>query len=66
MRGHFFSLSYLVRQITRREELSALLAKARLHFRNEMAAVEEKEKRALALRAVERMATLRRLDALER
>jgi hypothetical protein len=64
MRRHFLSLSYLVRQYTKREELTALLAKARLHFRNEMAAVEEKEKRGLALKALERMATLRRLDAL--
>ena len=53
-----------MRQYTRREELSALLAKARLNFRNEMAAVEEREKRSLALKALERMATLRRLDAL--
>jgi len=64
MRRHFLSLSYLIRQYTRREELSALLAKARLHYRNEMAAIEDREKRNLALRAVERMATLRRLDAL--
>jgi hypothetical protein len=64
MRRHFFSVSYLIRQYTRREELSALLAKARLHFRDEMATIEEKEKRGQALRAVERMATLRRLDAL--
>ena len=64
MRRHFLSLSYLIRQYTRREELSALLAKARLHYRNEMAAIEDREKRTLALRAVERMATLRRLDAL--
>jgi Fe-S-cluster-containing dehydrogenase component/CRP-like cAMP-binding protein len=64
MRRHFLSLSYLIRQYTKREELTALLAKARLHFRNEMSAIEEKEKRGLALKALERMATLRRLDAL--
>jgi hypothetical protein len=64
MRRHFFSLSYLVRQFTRREELMALLAKARLQFRTEMSAIEDKEKRGLALKAVERMATLRRLEAL--
>jgi Fe-S-cluster-containing dehydrogenase component/CRP-like cAMP-binding protein len=64
MRRHFFSLSYLMRQYTRREELTAALAKARLQFRNEMAAIEDKEKRGLALRAVERMATLRRVEAL--
>jgi len=64
MRRHFFSLGYLVRQYTRREELSASLAKARLKFRNEIAEIQEKEKRALALKALERMATLRRVEAL--
>ena len=64
MRRHFFSPGYLVRQYTQREPLTAAFAKARLHFRNEVANVEAKEKRALALRAVERMATLRRVDAL--
>jgi len=64
MRRYVFSLSYLFRQYTRREPLTTALAKARLHFRNEIAAIEEKEKRALALRALERMATLRRVDAL--
>src|SRR5207302_9598932 len=64
MRRHVFSLGYLVRQYTRREELSASLAKARLKFRNEIAEMQEKEKRALALRALERMATLRRVEAL--
>ena len=64
MRRHFFWPGYLLRQYARREPLTAALAKARLHFRNEIADLEEKEKRALALRAVERMATLRRVDAL--
>jgi Fe-S-cluster-containing dehydrogenase component/CRP-like cAMP-binding protein len=64
MRRHFFSPGYLIRQYVRREPLTAALAKARLHFRNDVANFEEKEKRALALRALERMATLRRIDAL--
>ena len=64
LRPHFFSFSYLIRQYTKREELSASLAKARLYFRTEMAAVEDKEERGLLLRAVERMATLRRVEAL--
>lgn len=64
MRRYFFSPSSLIRQYTRLEPLTGALAKARLHFRNEIANFEEKEKRALALRAVERMATLRRIDAL--
>jgi len=64
MRRHFFSVSYLLRQYTRREELSSLLAKARLKFRNEMTAIEDKEKRGLALKALERMATQRRVESL--
>jgi hypothetical protein len=64
MRRHFFSFGYLLRQYTRREELSAALAKARLKFRLEISEIEEKERRALALRAIERMATLRRVEAL--
>jgi Fe-S-cluster-containing dehydrogenase component/CRP-like cAMP-binding protein len=64
MRPHFFSPVYLFRQYARREPLTAALAKARLNFRNEIASLEEKEKRAVALRALERMATLRRVDAL--
>src|SRR2546421_2584350 len=61
MRRHFFSLSYLMRQYLQREELSALLAKARLEFKNEMATLDDKEKRNLFLRAIERTATLRRV-----
>jgi hypothetical protein len=61
---HFFSPGYLIRQYLRREPLTAAFAKARLHFRNDITNFEEKEKRALALRVVERMATLRRVDAL--
>ena len=64
LRPHFFSFSYLIRQYTKREELSASLAKARLHFRTEMTAIEDKEERGLLLRAVERMATLRRVESL--
>lgn len=64
VKRYFFSLSYLTRQVSHREELTALLAKARLQFKSEMAALEDKEKRTLFLRAIERMATLRRVDAL--
>lgn len=64
MRRHFFSLSYLIKQYTRREELTASLAQGRLKFRNELAAIEDKGQRVAALKALERMATLRRVDSL--
>ena len=64
VRKHFSSLGYLVREYSRREELTARLAKARLHFKSDMAAIAEKDQRNLMLRAIERSATLRRVDAL--
>ena len=64
MRSHFLSLSYLLRQYTRREQLTTSLAQGRLRFRNELAAIDDKAQRSVALRALERMATLRRVDAL--
>ncbi len=64
VRRYFFSISYLLKEYLRREELTAAMAKARLHFKNEMAAASDKEQRNLLLRAIERSATLRRVDAL--
>jgi Fe-S-cluster-containing dehydrogenase component/CRP-like cAMP-binding protein len=64
VRRHFFSFSYLLGQYLRREELTASLAKGRLHFKNEMAALDDKEKRNLFLKAIERAATLRRVESL--
>ncbi|HBB94952.1 MAG TPA: hypothetical protein DC054_06145 [Blastocatellia bacterium] len=64
VRRHFSSLAYLLRQYLRREELTMSLAKARLHFKAEMVATAEKEERNLLLKAIERSATLRRVDAL--
>ncbi|HEY0347820.1 MAG TPA: cyclic nucleotide-binding domain-containing protein [Pyrinomonadaceae bacterium] len=64
VRRHFSSLAYLLRQYLRREELTMSLAKARLHFKAEMAATVEKEERNLLLKAIERSATLRRVEAL--
>lgn len=61
---HFSSLSYLLRQYLRREELTASLAKGRLRFKAEMAALDDKEKRTLLLKAIERAATLRRVESL--
>ena len=64
VRRHFSSLSYLLNQYLRRDELTASLAKARLHFKSEMAALNEKERRGLFLKAVERSVTLRRVESL--
>ncbi len=64
VRRYFASLSYLLRQYLRREELTAALAKGRLQFKAEMATLDTKEKRNLLLKAIERSATLRRVEAL--
>ena len=64
VRRHFSSLSYLLNQYLRREELTASLAKARLYFKSEMATLNEKERRGLFLKAVERSVTLRRVESL--
>jgi Fe-S-cluster-containing dehydrogenase component/CRP-like cAMP-binding protein len=64
VRRYFSSFSYLLRQYLRREELTASLAKARLQFKSEMATLDTKEKRASFLKAIERSATLRRVEAL--
>src|SRR5712692_1526468 len=64
VRRHFFSIAYLLRQYTRREELTTLLARARLQFKSDLSALDDKEKRNLLLRAIERTATLRRVESL--
>jgi hypothetical protein len=64
VRGYFSSFAYLLRQYLRREELTASLAKARLRFKFEITAPTEKEKHDLILKAVERSAVLRRVEAL--
>ena len=61
---YFSSVGYLMKEYFRREELTAALAKARLHFKSEMAGASDKDQRNLLLRAIERSATLRRVDAL--
>ena len=62
--SHFFSFAYLIGQYLKREELTASLAKSRLLFKNVLAAVDDKEERSLLLKAIERTATLRRVDSL--
>jgi Fe-S-cluster-containing dehydrogenase component/CRP-like cAMP-binding protein len=61
---HFFSFAYLMRQYLKREELTASLAKSRLLFKDALAAVDDKEKRTLLLKSIERTATLRRVESL--
>ncbi len=64
VRRYFFSISYLLKQYLQREDLTSSLAKARLHFKNELAALADKQNHDLLLRAVERTATLRRVESL--
>jgi hypothetical protein len=61
VRRRFLSLSYLLRQYTRREPLSALLAEAREEFE---ATPVSPETRGQLIEAVEATATLRRVDSL--
>jgi Fe-S-cluster-containing dehydrogenase component/CRP-like cAMP-binding protein len=64
VRRRFSSLSYLLNQYLRREELTASLARARVYFKAEMTALNDKEKRGQFLKAVERSVTLRRVESL--
>lgn len=64
VRRYFFSISYLLRQYLRREDLTSAWAKARFHFRNELAGLADKQQHDMFLRAVERTATLRRVESL--
>lgn len=60
----FQSLSFLWRQVRRREPLTALLAEAREPFKERLTRLATGEERALLLKAVETAVTLRRVDAL--
>jgi len=64
MRKRFFSLSYLLRQYVRREDLSKMLAEAREEFRSDAEALGNPKARRSLMEAVETTATLRRLDSL--
>jgi len=64
VRQHFSSLGYLMKEYSQREELTGRLAKARLHFKSDMATIADKDQRNLLLRAIERSAMLRRVEAL--
>ena len=60
----FLSWSFLWRQISRREELKALLAQARQEFKDRTTRLTTDEERDLLISAVETAVTLRRIDAL--
>ena len=60
----FLSNSFLWRQISRREELKALLAQARQEFKDQTMRTATEEERELLIAAVEAAVTLRRVDAL--
>jgi Fe-S-cluster-containing dehydrogenase component/CRP-like cAMP-binding protein len=60
----FGRVSFLLRQLQRRESLTALLAVARKAFKERLTRLATPEERSLLLRAVETAVTLRRVDAL--
>ena len=64
MRKRFFSFSYLLRQYVRREELTKILAEARLEFQQDADSLSDAKDRRSLMEAIEATATLRRVDAL--
>ncbi len=60
----FRKVSFLARQVIRRESLTALLAEARQPFKERLTRLVTSEERELLLKAVETTVTIRRLDAL--
>lgn len=64
IKKYFSAPGYLLRQVLRREELTASLAKARLAFKSEILSAHDKVKRNQLSKLVERLATLRRVEAL--
>jgi Fe-S-cluster-containing dehydrogenase component/CRP-like cAMP-binding protein len=60
----FRTFPFLMRQFTRREALTALLADARKPFKERLTRLATNEERTLLQRAVETAVTLRRVDAL--
>ncbi len=60
----FQTVSFLMRQFTRRQPLTALLAEARAPFKERLTRLATPEERTLLLSAVETAVTIRRVDAL--
>jgi hypothetical protein len=64
MRKRFFSLSYLLRQYVKCEDLTKMLAKARDEFLEDAERLRDTEARRALMEAVEATATIRRVDSL--
>ena len=62
--GNFGSFTYLWRQVWRREDLSALLASARQEYRPILDRTAQGDNEEALLAHIEKLATLRRVDAL--
>jgi Fe-S-cluster-containing dehydrogenase component/CRP-like cAMP-binding protein len=60
----FQSTSFLLRQFTHRQQLTALLAEGRSLFKERLTRLATQEERTLLLSAVETAVTIRRVDAL--
>jgi len=60
----FLTVSFLLRQIIKREPLTTLLAAAREPFKDRLTRLATPEERTLLLNALETAVTLRRVDAL--
>ncbi len=62
--ARFLSLSYLVRQFSKREDLNSMLESARAEFKPMGDELADEQDRQKVLKAVEAAATLRRVDSL--
>jgi Fe-S-cluster-containing dehydrogenase component/CRP-like cAMP-binding protein len=62
--SRFKTFRFLMRQFTRREPLTALLAEAREPFKERLSRLATNDERMLLLRAIETAVTVRRVDAL--
>ena len=60
----YLTVSFLLRQIIKREPLTSLLAEAREPFKDRLTRLATREERKLLLDALEAAVTLRRVDAL--
>jgi hypothetical protein len=60
----FLTVSFLLRQVIKREPLTTLLAEAREPFKDRLTRLATPEERILLLNALETAVTLRRVDAL--
>ena len=64
VKKRFFTVTFLWRQVIKREPLTALLALAREEFKDRLQRVATEDERLSLIKAVETVVTIRRLDAL--